>query len=93
VLGRPEMLNRVLVPGRIAAPDVAAFHAHPKLVPWGSDEDAAVAARTTGLDVPDVVDVRARHALVGLHHDEGRVRIRWVSVESIDGMRLMTLID
>jgi hypothetical protein len=85
VLGRTEMPDRVLPFGRIAAPDIAAFHAHAELKPGVSSKDAVVAARSTGLDVANVVDVQARHGF-GLHHDDVKVRTCCTSVESIDGM-------
>jgi hypothetical protein len=94
--GMPRCLkvtDRVLVLGSVAAPDVAAVHAHPKLQPGLSDEDTVVATRTARLHVADAIDVRARHWVFDRQHDEWKVRTPCACVESIDDMRFIPRIN
>lgn len=93
MLRRPEMPQRMSVLGRVAAPDIAAFHAHPELQPRVLHQHAVVATRSARVYVADEIDVRARHGVLRQRHDERKVRISWPAVESNDGMWFMPRID
>jgi hypothetical protein len=69
MLRRPEMPDRVLVLGRVATADVAAFHAHPELLPNVAQLHAVIATRPARFNVFNVIDMRTRHWVFGLLHD------------------------
>jgi hypothetical protein len=70
MLRRSEMPDRVLVLGRVATADVAAFHAHSELLPHVAQLHAVVATRPARFHVFNVIDVRTRRWVFGLLHDE-----------------------
>jgi hypothetical protein len=57
MLRRPKMPDRVLVLGRVAASDVTALHAHPKLQPDVAKPHAVQAIRPAPLHVANAIDV------------------------------------
>ena len=85
-----EMPDRVLVLGRIATADVSALHAHPELHPDVAQRHAVGATRSARWHVAHATDVRARHWVFGLEHNESNVRTAYLCVESIDGMGFMS---
>ena len=69
-----EVANGVLVPGRVAAADVAALHAHPELQPGVAQPDALITTSAARLHVAKVFDVPTNHWVFGQDHDDEKVR-------------------
>ncbi len=90
---RPEVLDRVLVLGRVATSDVTALRTHPQLQPDVTQSQAVLAIRPGGVYVANLNDVRARHWFFGWVHDEWNMSTSRCPVESIDSMGVMPRVD